>query len=150
MILRRLLLILLPLAAIGCGGIPKDPENTLERIRAERTFSVGIIGSGGMPVGLDRQEALLQGLVAATGARPGVQAGASEPLLARLEAGELDLVMGSLAPQSPWAKRVTIIPPLAEEVTAEGHVHVVAIARNGENAWIALLYREAGKVAAAP
>jgi hypothetical protein len=30
----------------------------------------------------------------------------------------------------------------------EGHVHLVAAARHGENAWISLLHREAAKVAA--
>lgn len=134
----------------GCSEIPKDPEGTLDRIKAERAFRVGIIGSDGSPAGADRQRLMLQRVVQATGAAADIERGATEPLLTRLEEGELDFVLGEIAPASPWGKRVTILPPLGEEVTKDGHVHVVAIARNGENAWISLLYREARAVAARP
>jgi ABC-type amino acid transport substrate-binding protein len=134
----------------GCGPIPQDPEDTLDRIRAERTFRVGMIASQAAPAGFDRQRLLLRRMARATGASPSVEHGAAEPLLMKLEEGELDLVLGELAPASPWGKRVTILPPLGEQVSRDGHVHVVAIARNGENAWISLLYREGRTVAAQP
>jgi hypothetical protein len=132
----------------GCGPIPQDPEGTLDRIRAERTFRVGVIAPHGTSAGLDRQRLLLRRVAGATGASPTLEHGAAEPLLMRLEEGGLDLVVGELAPASPWGKRVTILPPLGEQVTRDGHVHVVAIARNGENAWVSLLYRQARQVAA--
>ena len=132
----------------GCGAIPQDPEGTLDRIKAERTFQVGMITSHGAPAGFDRQRLLLRRVARATGASPTLEQGAAEPLLMRLEEGQLDLVLGEVAPASPWGKRVTILPPLAEQVTRDGHVHVVAIARNGENAWISLLHREVRQVAA--
>lgn len=47
-------------------------------------------------------------------------------------------------------ERVSILPPLGEQVGSDGHVHLAAAARNGENAWIALLHREARDVAAMP
>lgn len=134
----------------GCGPIPQDPEGTLDRIKAERTFRVGMIASHGASAGLDRQRLLLRRMALATGASPRVEQGPAEPLLMRLEEGELDLVLGEFAPASPWSKKVTIMPPLGEQVTRDGHVHVVAVARNGENAWISLLYREARRVAAQP
>jgi DNA-binding transcriptional LysR family regulator len=147
--MKRALTIAAAVLAAGCGEIPKDPDGTLERVRAERQFKVGLIAADA-PTGPDRQQALLNRLSAATGAAPSIEVGAMEPLLSRLEEGELDLVLGPLSPKSPWGKQVTIIPPLAEQVTREGHTHLSAIARNGENAWISLLHREAAEVAAVP
>ncbi len=138
------------LAAASCGPIPADPEGTLDRVTAERSFAVGMIASGDRPIGEGRQQLLLRRVAAATGARPKIEAGDTETLLGRLESGELDLVVGPLDPASPWAKRVSLMPPLAEQVSRDGHVHLVAAARNGENAWIGLLHREARFVAAAP
>lgn len=137
------------LVAAGCEAIPKDQAGTLDRIGAERQFKVGIIASGSS-LGLEREQALLDRVANATKARPMIEAGASEPLLVRLEEGQLDLVLGELVPKSPWSTRVTILPPLAEDVTEQGYVHIVAVARNGENAWISLLHREAAAVAGQP
>ena len=80
----------------------------------------------------------------ATGARPALEAGAAEPLLTRLEEGGLDLVVGEFAEKSPWSTRVTFTDPIA----VEGPVMLAAAARNGENAWIGLVHREARAVAA--
>lgn len=133
----------------GCGAIPRDPDGTLERVRAERRFRVGLIAAPA-DVGGRRRDAFLRAVGAAAGAAPAVETGASEPLLDRLEAGELDLVVGELTPKTPWAKRVTLLPALDEQVGRRGHSHLAAAARNGENAWIALLHREATRVAAMP
>jgi hypothetical protein len=144
--MKMLTLLALALCA-SCNGIPKDPDRTLDRVRAERQYKVGIIASG-EPIGADRQRLFLSRVSAASQARPALEVGAAEPLLAKLEEGELDLVLGPMAAHSPWSKLVTFLPPLGEQVTSEGHVHLVAAARHGENAWISLLDREAAKVAA--
>jgi hypothetical protein len=142
---------ILPLLALAlcasCDGIPKDPDGTLDRVRADQQYKVGIIASG-EPIGADRQRLFLNRVSAAAQARPALETGAAEPLLAKLEEGELDLVLGPMAPHSPWSKMVTFLPPLGEQVTREGHIHVIAAARNGENAWITLLDAEATKVTA--
>jgi ABC-type amino acid transport substrate-binding protein len=128
----------------GCGSIPADPDDSLERIRGEGRFSVGLIGSGPSAPAPEGAEALLGRLSRATGARPAVEHGSAEALLSRLEEGGLDLVIGEFAEQSPWAARVTLSEPIA----AQGRTMLAAAARNGENAWIALVHREAR--AAAP
>jgi DNA-binding transcriptional LysR family regulator len=136
------------LACASCGDIPKDPDGSLGRIRAERSFRVGLIASGA-PLGAERQALFVRNVAAAAGARPRFELGATEPLLTRLEEGELDLVIGPMTPKSPWEKQVTFLPLLGEQVSESGHVHLAAMARHGENAWITLLHKEAGKVAAA-
>ena len=148
MICRPLLLSLV-LALASCSDIPADPDGTLERVQRERTFRVGLVASGTDPLAADRQRLFLQRIALASGAVPVAEAGAMEPLLLKLEEGGLDLVIGHLAPDSPWAKRVTLLPPLHEEVSEAGHDHLIAAAKNGENAWIGLLHPAARAVRAA-
>jgi ABC-type amino acid transport substrate-binding protein len=144
----RLSTVLALLCCIPACGIPRDPEGTLERIRAERELRIGFIASDATRVGAAREKAFVARVAAATGARPVMTSGASEPLLAGLENGRLDLVIGELAPDSPWISRVAILPAIGEEGVDDGRVLLRPIARNGENAWISLLEREARPFAA--
>jgi hypothetical protein len=131
MTLRPLLLALL-LAA--CGPFPRDPEATLDRVRASHVIRVGIVE------GSAAWKPLLARVAAATGARPHMHPGAIEPLLLRLEHGELDLVVGGrFATDTPWITRVTLGPVLRRDAKINDHM----VARNGENAWVMLIEREA-------
>jgi hypothetical protein len=130
------------LALAGCDRLPRDPDGTLDRIRSERSFRVGLIAAGDAPAGRDETKAFLIRVAAATGAVPALKEGASEPLLLELEGGQLDLVVGPLSPESPWVARVALIRPIGE-IPAPQHLFVTPIARNGENRWIMLLEREA-------
>ncbi|HEX8585375.1 MAG TPA: hypothetical protein VF680_13330 [Allosphingosinicella sp.] len=68
--------------------------------------------------------------------------GDAEPMLDQLEQGELDLVIGRFEKKSPWAKLVTIGPPLRREMQGKTEFRLAPVLRNGENAWIALVERE--------
>ena len=128
----RSLLFLFALSA--CGSIPRDPDGTLDRVRASHVIRVGVVE------GSDAWRPLLARVAAATNARPRMQTGALEPLLLRLEEGDLDLVAGGqFAEDSPWIARVTLGPVLRRDATINHHL----VARNGENAWIMLIEREA-------
>ena len=139
---------LLPLLAAmigGCDSIPRDPDGTLERVRGDGRFRVGLVAPlGAGDAALARS--FLGGVAAAASARPELERGAAEPLLKRLEGGELDLVIGALDAKSPWKTMVSFLPPLAERETAHGPIHLLAVAPNGENAWISLLDAEAREV----
>lgn len=139
--IRTLLLVALLLA--GCDAIPSDPDGTLERVRGERRFRVGLIASPVPPH--DRAAELLRRLSRATGAKAAVERGPAEALLTRLEEGSLDLVLGEFAEKSPWAAQVTLTEPIGPK----GRTILAAAARNGENAWIALVHREARAASAA-
>jgi hypothetical protein len=139
--------VLILLWSLSACGIPRDPDGTLDRVRAERSFRVGLIASGDQRVGADREQAFLKRVSAATGARAVVTDGAAEPLLLQLEDGKLDLVLGPVSPKSPWVNEVAILRPLGQTIE-EPNLLVVPIARNGENAWIMLLEREARAVMA--
>jgi hypothetical protein len=144
----RLLLSASAIGLAGCADLPKDPEGTLDRIRSERVFRVGIISPGGDAAERGRQRLLIEGIANAAGARPELRSGASEELLHQLEEGAVDIVIGPLAQDSPWSKRVTLLPPLEPKAKSESKSAPKphAAARNGENAWISLLYREAKAV----
>lgn len=149
--MRILALCALAAAAVsvaGCDQFPKDPGGTLDRVRAERSFRVGLIAPHGGAEGKAAQ-AFLGRVAAATGAQPVIEAGSAEPLLKRLEEGELDLVIGAMHEKSPWATSVSLLPPLAQTVTPHGKIRLLPIARNGENAWITLLQTHA-KAAGVP
>jgi hypothetical protein len=123
------------LLAASCSGIPRDPNGTSERVRSERQFKVGLIeGHSSHRIGSFLPAAHGDG----DGAKPIVERGAAEPLLARLEHDALDLVVGTMAPESPCRSR-SISCRRLPSMSTRGHLHLIAAARNGENEWIALL-----------
>jgi hypothetical protein len=69
--------------------------------------------------------------------------------LLQLEEGDLDLVIGEVAEDTPWIARVSVIVPPLRGAPREGEPPVVAVARNGENDWISLLESEARNLAEA-
>lgn len=143
--MNRLLSTLFILALAGCGYLPRDPDGTLERVKAERVYRVGLIADGQPPVVALEEAAFLASVSRATGARPELRQGASEPLLLDLQDGKLDLVIGKVAPKSPWVQEVAILKPIGEMVAPQ-HLVITPIARNGENRWIMLLEREVDAV----
>jgi hypothetical protein len=140
MIRRAALALLCVLCA--CGSIPRDPDGTLDRVRASREFRVGLIASGDHRPGDGLERAFLSRVAAATGARPVTAEGAAERLLLDLEDEKLDLVVGTVGEETPWKDRVAVLRPFG---TTKGNpgLLLVPIARNGENEWIMLLEREA-------
>ena len=137
---RGILLVAGFLLLAACGPYPRDIEGTRDRVASSRVIRVGIPPLAAADRSL--AAAYLDRLARATGARPRLETGAAEPLLARLEAGELDLVLGEIARDSPWVDEVAVIEPLAERSLGERRIGFGPIARNGENRWIMLLERE--------
>jgi hypothetical protein len=134
---------LMLLCLAGCGNMPKDPEGTLDRIRQEHVIRVGRVEGGSAADASDWRRVLAR-VEASTGAKPVFQPGMLEPLLLDLEAGKLDLVVGGrFDEKTPWKTRVTLGPPIAKAETPIGTTASHIVARNGENAWIMLVQREA-------
>ena len=130
------------LAAMSCD-LPRDSDGTLDHVRASREIRVGLILAAPAATLDPRAAALVQRLAAATGATPRVVPGDAEPLLARLEEGELDLVVGRFTASSPWSTLVTLSPPLAKAKQGRTEIVLAAAMQNGENEWISLVEREA-------
>lgn len=113
-----LALLLLQLAACD---LPRDAEGTSERL-ARGPVRIGRVDDGN-----SYNQEPASHLERALKAHAVVRYGAAEPLLEKLEAGEVDVVMGLFAARSPWEKRVTF---------AEQDFYGFRVAtRNGEHRW---------------
>ena len=138
--LLRLCAAWLVLLSAACDSYPRDIEGTRERVESSRIVRVGMLASLG-----DRDRRIasvyLARLQAVTGAAARLQFGSGDPLLARLEAGELDLVIADVAEDSPWIRDAAIIEPLDRRSAGTRRIGLSPIARNGENSWIMLLER---------
>jgi hypothetical protein len=78
----------------------------------------------------------------ATGARAQLDRGPLESQLARLDEGELDLVLGEFAEDTPWLASVAVIEPLTSRKKGKRRFEIAPVTRNGENRWVALVERE--------
>lgn len=138
----------LALALAACADYPRDVEGTLDRVRTTHQLRVGLAVSPGAERGA--VERYIDAVAKEANANAVIVSGPAEPLLARLEEGELDLVMAEVARDSPWAAEVAIIEPLRERVAGRRSIGISPIARNGENQWIALLERQSRDLEAGP
>ena len=143
----RLAALALLWALSACDSLPRDPEGTLDRVRARPECRVGLSAAGEHRPGEGLERAFLGRVAAATGARAVTEEGAAEALLLELEDGKLDLVIGTVGAETPWKNEVAVLRPFGTTKSDPGLL-LVPIARNGENRWIMLLEREARAVRA--
>ena len=151
---RRSLLVLGVLAGAACG-LPRDADGTLDRVRGG-TLRVGVstappwvtdsLGAlGGVEV------RLVEDLARSLDARPSWTRGREAELMEALHARELDLVVGGLTAEEPWAKQVAFTHPYHVDTVGVGTTpgtvtrtverrHVLAVAP-GENAWLVRVER---------
>lgn len=118
----------------GCDALPRDPAGTIERITRDRSFRVGFASPD--IEATPRAAALLKAVELQTHAKAQVISGAGESLLARLEKGEVDLVVGRFKADSPWQTDVAFGPVLDASGPSSDPVELKAAMRNGENRWI--------------
>lgn len=143
--MMRALPLMMLLAA--CGPIPRDPDGTTEAIAARGYVRVGVTSDTGT---LDGEQRRIADLLRALGTPSRIERGATEPLLTRLEEGEIDLVLTPLAADTPWSKRVTLGPSLlAGEVAGRTH-ELRPATRLGENAFIGRVHRAAIGIGGTP
>lgn len=152
---RRILafsaLLVLAGSLAGCSGIPADPDGTLDRIRDE-----GVLRAGASPAeGLvdvthgDPDGALpdvVEDYAATLGAEVEWSVDSEERLVAALERGELDVVVGGMTDASPWIDRAAVTrgyPALAEN----GRDPVALLAPLGENALLLSLEKHLDEAA---
>ena len=134
------------LVCSSCVDFPADPESTLQRVKSEQIFRVGLITSTN-PIGSDPNvQALLENVGRTVGASSQAIEGDADVLLTQLKNGELDLVVGRFQKKSPWSRLVTIGPPLRTMRHAGVEFVLAPVARNGENGWIAVIEREAREI----
>lgn len=135
--------ITLALSLTGCASsFPADPNGTLDRVTGG-TLRVGVspngewadISDGGEPSGVE--VALVEKFADEIDAEIAWTEGGEEKLIADLNAGRLDLVIGGLTDATPWAEKVAVTRPFDEVSIGGGKTakHVMA-APMGENAFL--------------
>lgn len=127
----------------GCSlGIPTDPDGTLDRVR-DGILRVGV--SLNAPWTATSPDAELSGseidlvrqFADELNAEVEWSVGGEEALVTDLEHGGLDLVVGGLTAETPWADKAAITAPYDTSTDARGqkHDHVMAVPM-GENAFL--------------
>lgn len=129
------------LLTAGCGAtIPTDPDGTLDRARGG-TLRVGATANGSWvdlregedPAG--REPDLVRSFASTLDADVAWSSGSEEALVAGLEDGDLDLVIGGLSEDTPWSEEAGMTRPYTESIDGRGgtvkHVMLVPL---GENA----------------
>jgi hypothetical protein len=124
----------------ACGPYPRDISGTLDSIERSGSLRVGFADLRAQDV--LAAEAFVSRVESATGAKAKVDRGPTDSQIARLESGDLDLVIGEFAEDSPWTTETAIIEPLQRRKVGRRTLGLSPVAANGENRWIALLERE--------
>jgi polar amino acid transport system substrate-binding protein len=149
--MSRLILALLSstfvcLLAAGCGlTIPADPEKTLERVTGSM-LRVGVspnppwtdIRGAGEPSGTEVD--LVREFASTLRAQVEWVVGGEQSLIAALERGELELVIGGFTSDTPWTAKAAITKPYGEMQDPEGkRKKLVMAAPMGENEFLLAL-----------
>ena len=99
----------------GCGQFPKDPENTLNKVR-NNVLRAGItenhpyvIIEGAEPAGTEVE--LIKGLARKLNARIEWTKGSEETIMTLLKERELDICAGGFNKKSLWKKHVFFVTP---------------------------------------
>ena len=135
------------IASASCTDFPKDPRGTLDRVRGEGSFRVGLVSSAAREDPEQLAQRLVDRIGKAARASPQMVSGETEVLLTGLEEGHLDVVIGRFEKKSPWAARVTFGPPLRTDTQGKSQLLLRPAMRNGENGWITLIERQARDLA---
>ena len=131
------------LCLAGCGvTIPSDPDGTLDRVRGGE-LRAGASASGEL-VTVDGGEvggelvAIVENFAESIDARVEWTVGSEEELADAIQAGELDLAVGGMTDQTPWADHVAVTRGYTSVPSADGRA-VVMLLPMGENAWLSTL-----------
>lgn len=139
-IIRVLSALLLVVLMAGCSepGFPKDPDGTLLRATG-----------GELRAGLSPNEphtsaevAIIEDWAATIESEVVWTEGAESELFELLKLGELDVVVGGLASDSPWSTHGAMTRPYGEVIGPDGKQRKLVLAtRLGENALLVSLER---------
>lgn len=145
-----LALVVVLLCGTGCSepAFPRDAEGTMERVIADGVLRVGAsenepwseVADDGTVTGVEAD--ILHDYAATLGADVVWTPGAESQLILALEEGALDVVMGGIRSDSPWADHAALTRPHARSQGPDGKDEDLVFAcRLGENALLTNLER---------
>ncbi|AWH90966.1 transporter substrate-binding domain-containing protein [Dietzia lutea] len=131
----------------GCGSIPADTEDTLDRARGG-TLVVGVsehppwtsASPSGAVTGTEAE--LVEGFAQGIGADVEWHVGPESVLARTIEEGGVDIVIGGLTSSSPWTTHMALTRPYTQAQTEDGKTRdMVMGVPKGENALMVALER---------
>ncbi|MHA6525362.1 substrate-binding periplasmic protein [Tessaracoccus sp. G1721] len=148
-VVRRCVAVILVLLLAGCAepDFPRDPEGTLIRASGGPLL-VGVsshpphvdVADDGAVTGAEAE--IVEAYAESIGATVEWREGAESELMELLKLGQVDLVIGGLASDSPWSTHAAFTRPYTRTVGPDGKSEKLVIAvRQGENALLSNLER---------
>jgi ABC-type amino acid transport substrate-binding protein len=133
--------VLLPMLAAACGSVPRDPENTSDRLSSTHELRVGVTDNGewanagsAEPTGIEPD--LVRQFASRLGAKVFWTRGSETSLAQQLKQHELDIALGGFDAKTPWKSIAGVSQPFAETNDKKKHVFLAA---PGENRFILTL-----------
>src|SRR5689334_5685077 len=100
----------------ACGKLPRDPENTTERVEQQHAIRVGltedppwVLRTSGEPAGVE--VTLIRDFAHSLGATPEWFWGTEQTHMEALKHFELDIAISGLEAKTPWSKQVGLTRP---------------------------------------
>ena len=135
MTMQRLGALVLVFGLAACADIPRDPNQTADRVLQSQKLDVGVVSGSDS----DESRIIIDRLESLTGAKATIAEGEASLLVDRLEQGRLDLLIGSFAKNSPLKTSVTFSVPVGNRKVPANKPVIRAAMHPGENRWIMLV-----------
>ena len=124
----------------ACDSFPRDEAGTTEAVTNGELHAGLIADDQAEP----DERYLALAVSEAAGAEAILEVASAESLLPRLEGGELDLVVGRFAGNSPWKDRVAFTSAADAASPPSDEPVLRAAVRPGENRWLIFITRTIG------
>ncbi|WP_431469224.1 hypothetical protein [Sphingosinithalassobacter sp. LHW66-3] len=129
-------------ALAGCQDYPKDIADTYRQVEARGELRAGIVSAPADTMA--REHALAARLAEEEGVALHTVEDSSALLVRALEQGEIDVVIGRFARETPWSGRVGISGAAGGGKPEKTAPVLRALVRAGENRWLMRVDRHLG------
>lgn len=130
--MARLTIIVCLAMVVGCD-LPRDPENTLNRVRGD-ILKIGTTSATGLSDA--RERAVLNAFAEKVGAEIRLHHEELHALVKQIERGEIHLIAGRLPKNTPFSKHLGLSAPVSKLRRKNKIVDTVFGVRPGENAFL--------------
>lgn len=122
--------------ALGGCSLPKDPEGTSAAVEGA-VLRVGLL----QPELDDADRRAVEAVAQAFDAAPRLVRGAAHDLVARLESGDIHILLGGLPKNSPFSEKASFSRPFGEVMVGGERRERVLAVRKGENGFLTRIER---------
>ncbi len=130
---RFLIVIAALLGLSACNGYPRDPEGTTQEVMNRQVMRTGLVVADA-----DRgtEEQMAGKIASSVNAQPEYHAGSAEVLMRSMKHGDLDIVIGLFAKDTPWGSEAALSKPYQADKPKSDEPVLRAAVPLGENRWL--------------